>query len=51
MRNFNGLAHSENFDALIEMLPVKVHQIGSLMLLEGAIQTRYIVDLGMSFKD
>lgn len=43
--HFDGAAHSQDFNALIEVLPVKVHQVGGFVLAQTALQTSHVMHL------
>ena len=45
-RHFKFLAKSEDLNALVEMLPEKIHHVGCFMFGEGALEFFLIVDLG-----
>lgn len=43
MQDFYSFAEPQHFDALVEVLPVRVHQVGGLVLLQTAQQTALVV--------
>lgn len=44
--DFDGFAHAEHFDALVEVLAVEVHEIGGFVFAQAAFEGGYVVDLG-----
>jgi hypothetical protein len=45
LRDLDGPAHAEHFHALVEVLPVKVHEVGGFVLAQAAFETGDIVHL------